>query len=275
MCVKARRMLLENATLTWTVPSLQILLDTTIGVGILYLVLKLLHSIVDYYRVPDMQSGHYGHPPRLSAWARQLTLFIFAWFIVKLLVVLLLQLLPILATIATYILSPLERSGDTRLQVIVVMLIFPLIMNIIQAWLIDMVIKGKGSPKHGGYERVGDDEGDEEVGRAFGEGDDLIEDLEREVGDWAVPSGDEAGRSSGESVRSGSSGESRGGGEGKVKRVRSKRSGSDGDSRSVRSDVSPLRELNGGGGAGGAGGGGSAGGNVGGEKGKTGKGSQR
>ncbi|KAJ3034188.1 hypothetical protein HK097_004585, partial [Rhizophlyctis rosea] len=122
---------------------LNILLDTTIGVGILYLVLKGLHAIVDYFHIRDMQSGHYGHPPRLSAWFRQLSLFIFAWLIVKLLVIFLLDLFPQFACFASWLLAPLENSGDTRLQVIVVMLVFPLIMNIIQAWLIDMVIKGK------------------------------------------------------------------------------------------------------------------------------------
>lgn len=54
----------------------------------------------------------------------------------------LLRVLPILSRIAEWLLSPLMGS-DTRGQVIVVMLIFPLIMNICQAWLIDMVIKAK------------------------------------------------------------------------------------------------------------------------------------
>ncbi len=51
--------------------------------------------------------------------------------------------MPFLVDFASWVLSPLER--DAKLEVIVVMLIFPLIMNIVQAWLIDMVIKGKAA----------------------------------------------------------------------------------------------------------------------------------
>ncbi|KAI8852657.1 vacuolar membrane protein-domain-containing protein [Chytridium lagenaria] len=108
-----------------------ILLDTTVGVGILYVFLKILHGIAEYLKIKDMKSGHYGNPPRISAWFRQLSLFITAWFFVKVTVVLALQHFHFL------------RTGNPRLQVLVVMLIFPLIMNIIQAWLIDMVIKGR------------------------------------------------------------------------------------------------------------------------------------
>jgi hypothetical protein len=68
-------------------------------------------------------------------------LFITAWFFVKLIIVLGIDAMPFLVDFASWVLSPLER--DAKLQVVVVMLFFPLIMNIVQAWLIDMVIKGK------------------------------------------------------------------------------------------------------------------------------------
>ncbi len=122
---------------------LNILLDTTIGVGILYIFLKLLQRLVDHYRIPNMKSGFYGNPPQLSIWIRQTILFITAWFFVKISVLILLAIFPFIVSFGEWILSPLEQSGDSKLQVIVVMLIFPLIMNIIQAWLIDMLIKGK------------------------------------------------------------------------------------------------------------------------------------
>jgi hypothetical protein len=44
----------------------QILLDTTIGVGILYIFLKVLHAVADFLRISDMKSGHYGNPPRYT-----------------------------------------------------------------------------------------------------------------------------------------------------------------------------------------------------------------
>ncbi|OAJ40393.1 hypothetical protein BDEG_24136 [Batrachochytrium dendrobatidis JEL423] len=52
------------------------------------------------------------------------------------------ELFPFLGIFGKWVLSPLTAIGDPRFQIVVVMLIFPLIMNIVQAWLIDMVIKG-------------------------------------------------------------------------------------------------------------------------------------
>ena len=80
----------------------------------------------------------------MSAWFKQTALFITAWFFVKLTVQIALTTFPFFAQFAQWLLSPLEK-GDSRVQVIVVMLIFPLIMNVVQAWLIDMVIKGKST----------------------------------------------------------------------------------------------------------------------------------
>ncbi|KAI9090518.1 vacuolar membrane protein-domain-containing protein [Phlyctochytrium arcticum] len=123
--------------------SLNILLDTTLGVGVLALLLTAFHRAANHIGISDMQSGQYGDPPRFSAWFRQLILFLTAWFFVKVFVVLLLKVFPFLATMAAWVLDPLARDGDTKLQTVVVMFIFPLIMNVVQAWLIDMVIKGK------------------------------------------------------------------------------------------------------------------------------------
>ncbi|KAJ3311948.1 hypothetical protein HDV04_003557 [Boothiomyces sp. JEL0838] len=119
---------------------LNLALDTTVGVYILYIFLSGIHSIADYFKIKDIEMGHYGNPPRFTPWIKQLVLFLIAWFFVKLIVTISLVLVPIFGIIATWILSPLQ---DERYQVIFVMFIFPLIMNIVQAWLIDKVIKGK------------------------------------------------------------------------------------------------------------------------------------
>ncbi|KAI8926283.1 vacuolar membrane protein-domain-containing protein [Entophlyctis helioformis] len=146
-------------------------LDTTIGVGILYVFLKGCTPLPRHSRSRTwsrastathhgawllcfslhlsasrslnnraiLQRGH----DRFGPWIKQLTLFITAWFFVKLSIVIALEVFPIFGILGVWILSPLAATGDPRLQVIVVMLVFPLIMNIIQAWLIDFVIKGK------------------------------------------------------------------------------------------------------------------------------------
>ncbi|KAJ3188919.1 hypothetical protein HDU85_004635 [Gaertneriomyces sp. JEL0708] len=161
---------------------LNILLDTTFGVLLLALFLRGLHRLVDYYKMSNMQSGHYGHPPSITAWAKQLVLFLTAWFFVKLTVVILLDVFPFFATFAGWILDPLvHHTGDTKLQVVVVMLIFPLIMNVIQAMLIDQVIKGKriGRLRSGSF-------GDASDLESFSR-ENLIADLEDDLGDFARP----------------------------------------------------------------------------------------
>ncbi|KAI8586893.1 vacuolar membrane protein-domain-containing protein [Geranomyces variabilis] len=170
---------------------LNILLDTTLGVGILALILRGMHHIVDKLRIPDMRSGHYGNPPRLTAWARQLVLFLSAWTLVKLTVVILLRVFPFFAIVAEWILDPLVSSNDTRLQVVVVMLIFPLCMNVVQAWLIDMVIKGKplrggrGSARSSvtGNDDDNDNDNDDDTGSLLG-AEDLIDDIDEHLGNF-------------------------------------------------------------------------------------------
>ncbi|KAH9247740.1 hypothetical protein BASA81_014628 [Batrachochytrium salamandrivorans] len=51
-------------------------LDTTVGVGILYLFLRGLHYLADVLNIPDTQSGVYGTPPRVFPWF-QATLYFY------------------------------------------------------------------------------------------------------------------------------------------------------------------------------------------------------
>ncbi|KAI9202549.1 vacuolar membrane protein-domain-containing protein [Polychytrium aggregatum] len=122
---------------------LNIMLDTTIGVAILYMFLRILHSMAYMCGITDMHSGDYGNPPRFYPWYKQLNLFIIAWVLVKTTVVLALESIPAFATLGKWLLQPLIDSHNVRLQVLVVMLVIPLIMNIVQAWLTDAVIKAR------------------------------------------------------------------------------------------------------------------------------------
>jgi hypothetical protein len=123
---------------------LNILLDTTIGVFIIYMLMRVYVGIARLLGVRDMRSGYYGRPPRVSAWLRQLCIFVMALASMKLLVLLALRIFPIFFWFGQWALAPIEAIGDQRIQVVVVMLIFPLVMNIVQFWLVDGVIKGNG-----------------------------------------------------------------------------------------------------------------------------------
>ncbi|KAI9226824.1 MAG: vacuolar membrane protein-domain-containing protein, partial [Piptocephalis tieghemiana] len=120
---------------------LNILLDTTIGVGIVWLALGQLTKLAERLDWPDTRSGYYGNPPRISAWCRQALLFFASLLIMKVIIVFLLTYVSIFFTLGSWILWPLALTQSPHLQVIVVMLIFPLIMNIMQFWLVDGVIK--------------------------------------------------------------------------------------------------------------------------------------
>jgi hypothetical protein len=122
---------------------LHILLDTTIGVFFLYAFLKGLHWIGDSFKLEGIESGFYGSPPSWNYWARQFGLFLGAWFFVKSLVVVAISYSSLLVSFGAWILSPILQTHNPRIQVLAVMLLFPLVMNIVQAWLIDMLIKGK------------------------------------------------------------------------------------------------------------------------------------
>ncbi|RKO97307.1 hypothetical protein CAUPRSCDRAFT_4997, partial [Caulochytrium protostelioides] len=122
---------------------LNILLDTTVGVGILYLFLRLLARLAHRLAIADVEPGYYGMPPRVDAWLKQLAMFALAWLGVKIAVVAVLSLFPgIFVPMAAWLLWPFSHGGP-RLQVVFVMLLFPLVMNICQAWLIDTLIKDR------------------------------------------------------------------------------------------------------------------------------------
>ncbi|KAJ3411408.1 hypothetical protein HDV05_002288 [Chytridiales sp. JEL 0842] len=147
---------------------LNILLDTTIGVGILYIFLRILHELAFRFGIRGVESGHYGNPPRISYWLKQTTLFILSWTLLKLLVLWSLSTFPFFSRLGEWVLKPVQRMGE-RTQVVFVMLVFPLGMNVVQAWLIDGVIKGSSiKGKKGGWEEEEDEEGlvDDEVGSA-------------------------------------------------------------------------------------------------------------
>ncbi|KAI8902014.1 vacuolar membrane protein-domain-containing protein [Globomyces pollinis-pini] len=128
---------------------LNLLLDTTVGVYILYILLVGVNNCAQFCGLTDIDMGNYGSPPRFFPWFKQLVLFLIAWFFVKVIVGFVLLVCPIFSIVATWMLKPL--ASNPYAQVIFVMFLFPLCMNVIQgifqvltvAWLIDRVIKGR------------------------------------------------------------------------------------------------------------------------------------
>ncbi|KAL1739115.1 vacuolar membrane protein-domain-containing protein [Schizophyllum fasciatum] len=121
---------------------LNILIDTTLGVGLIYLILQLFDELLtNKLQFKGFKSGIYGTPPSLGYWARQSAVYVLALTTMKLLVVGLLVLFPGIFNIGEWLLSWTWSDDGDGLQVVITMGLFPIIMNILQFWLIDSIVK--------------------------------------------------------------------------------------------------------------------------------------
>ncbi|KAG7447595.1 uncharacterized protein BT62DRAFT_930610 [Guyanagaster necrorhizus] len=119
-----------------------ILVDTTLGVGLLYIILRVLtHIFVENLHLKGFESGVYGSPPSIKFWGKQAALYVVALTTMKLLVIALLAFFPSLFVIGAWLLSWTWTGDGDALQVIFTMGFFPIIMNILQFWLIDSIVK--------------------------------------------------------------------------------------------------------------------------------------
>ncbi|KAF2795346.1 hypothetical protein K505DRAFT_324126 [Melanomma pulvis-pyrius CBS 109.77] len=142
---------------------LNLAIDTTIGIPILVILLKLLHrgfSLTPLANPPEsIRSGNYGHPPRVTWWLKQSIIYFLGLFGMKFCVFLIFQLLPWIAWVGDWALRWTE--GNEAIQITFVMFIFPLIMNALQYWIIDGFIKDPaGGETH--YTVAAGDESDDE-----------------------------------------------------------------------------------------------------------------
>jgi hypothetical protein len=122
--------------------------------GLTYLLVKKL-------RLKGYESGKYGSPPSIAYWARQAAVYVFALTTMKILVVGLFAAWPGISTVGDWLLSWTAIGDGDVIQVILcvsclhgygglilrhsVMGVFPIIMNILQFWLIDSIVKASSS----------------------------------------------------------------------------------------------------------------------------------
>jgi hypothetical protein len=87
----------------------------------------------------SIESGNYGQPPRATWWFKQAIIYFMGLLGMKICVFFLIQLLPFIVKIGDWALQWTE--GNTAVQIFFVMLLFPVIMNAIQYYIIDIFIK--------------------------------------------------------------------------------------------------------------------------------------
>lgn len=128
---------------------LNLAIDTTIGIPILIFLLRILTALflmTPFGNPPEsIESGNYGHPPKAFWWFKQSIIYFIGLMGMKICVLIIFLVLPWISRIGDWALRWTE--GDTALQVIFVMLIFPVIMNATQYYIIDSFIKNQ-KPNH-------------------------------------------------------------------------------------------------------------------------------
>ncbi|KAI7870815.1 vacuolar membrane protein-domain-containing protein, partial [Spinellus fusiger] len=126
---------------------LNVLVDTTLGIGIVWTFLTSVRLLARHYRWKGLESGVYGSPPlshQMKRWSQQLLVYVCALLVMKAVVVFLFYLFPSVVLFGQWILS--WTMGNHRWQVVFVMFIFPLVMNTLQFWVIDTIVKHTHRP---------------------------------------------------------------------------------------------------------------------------------
>ncbi|KAJ4297232.1 hypothetical protein N0V88_004150 [Collariella sp. IMI 366227] len=116
---------------------------TTVGIPILILIVRLLTRLVALTPLGNppesIQSGNYGSPPNAWWWLKQSVIYFCGLMGMKFCVLILFMALPWLPHIGDWALGWTE--GNEKLQIVFVMMLFPLIMNAMQYYIIDSYIK--------------------------------------------------------------------------------------------------------------------------------------
>jgi hypothetical protein len=87
----------------------------------------------------SVQSGNYGSPPNAWWWLKQSLIYFCGLMGMKFVVLVMFMMLPWLPRIGDWALGWTE--GNEKLQIVFVMMLFPLIMNALQYYIIDSYIK--------------------------------------------------------------------------------------------------------------------------------------
>ncbi|KAK8126353.1 FK506-binding protein 2 precursor [Apiospora kogelbergensis] len=126
---------------------LNLAIDTTVGIPILIILLRVITGLASYtpfgQPAESIQSGYYGRPPNALWWLKQSLIYFCGLFGMKICVLILFLVLPWISHIGDWALGWTE--GNERLQIVFVMMLFPLIMNAMQYYIIDGFIKKQES----------------------------------------------------------------------------------------------------------------------------------
>ena len=127
---------------------LNFMLDTLFGLGVAYLLLKALECSFARCQPLAFKSGSYGNPPAWCSWFYQVSLWLCICLFTKAVILLMLWLFHMeLEFLASLMLSPV--TGFPELELLLVVIIIPVILNITMFWITDSFIKRSDKPREG------------------------------------------------------------------------------------------------------------------------------
>ncbi|KAM8884482.1 transmembrane protein 110, like [Synchiropus picturatus] len=115
------------------------LLDATLGMLVIWIAVKLLSKLIECKQWMLLTFGEYGDPPRAAAWLGQCGIYLLIMVLEKSVVSLAL-LIPGWSKLQEVLLSYIS---DPQLELVLVMLIVPFIVNSIMFWVVDSLMMRK------------------------------------------------------------------------------------------------------------------------------------
>ncbi|XP_028256544.1 transmembrane protein 110, like isoform X2 [Parambassis ranga] len=115
------------------------LLDATLGMLVIWLAVKLVSKLVEYKQWTLLMFGEYGDPPQAAAWLGQCGIYLLIMVLEKGVISLVL-LVPGWSKLQEVLLSYI---ANPQLELVLVMLIVPFIVNSIMFWVVDSLMMRK------------------------------------------------------------------------------------------------------------------------------------
>ncbi|XP_069834867.1 store-operated calcium entry regulator STIMATE-like isoform X2 [Dendropsophus ebraccatus] len=115
------------------------LLDATLGMLVIWLSVKFVSTIVERRQCALLVFGEYGDPPQAAAWLGQCGLYLLIMIVEKTIISLVL-LIPGWTKLQEIL---LDYIPDPKLELVLVMLVVPFIVNAIMFWVVDSLIMRK------------------------------------------------------------------------------------------------------------------------------------
>lgn len=115
------------------------LLDATLGMLVIWLAVKFVSKLVEYKQWTLLMFGEYGDPPQAAAWLGQCGIYLLIMVLEKGVISLVL-LVPGWSKLQEVLLSYI---ANPQLELVLVMLIVPFIVNSIMFWVVDSLMMRK------------------------------------------------------------------------------------------------------------------------------------